>query len=460
MSAKTGRNDPCPCGSGKKAKHCHGVDGPTEAEVSDSPDRVVSKALDWLEQRHLKAVRDSFSDFVFNDLWPEQGPAPEELDARVLDALMQMLHEVWFASGDIRLGTRHHRVVELVRGALGAKLAPDEIAYLNELEANWHRLYRVLERAPDGACMLMDALDLSAEPLRVEAPELASGPAPGTLMGARIITVGGRRVTSGVWFEFPLTCDIRALNFVTEVAAHEYGEEEDRAFAIEAEIATCWIESMLENLHAASPAANDEDGEGDDETWNEDDGLSIADHYEVLDDARLTRILDACPELAASPAGGWTLGTDDQPWFEVEILRATGPARLEVHYGSADDAQRRRPWFEELAGDAVRFLNREIIDPLAALDEEILEQFGDLPPELMARLALGVRPEFEPDWLDEPLPELDGASPLEAAKTRAGAAKLRKLLLALEADEAEFARKNSVQPFPMQFLWDSVGLDR
>jgi preprotein translocase subunit SecA len=23
-SAKVGRNDPCPCGSGKKFKHCHG----------------------------------------------------------------------------------------------------------------------------------------------------------------------------------------------------------------------------------------------------------------------------------------------------------------------------------------------------------------------------------------------------------------------------------------------------
>lgn len=23
MSGKTGRNDPCPCGSGRKYKHCH-----------------------------------------------------------------------------------------------------------------------------------------------------------------------------------------------------------------------------------------------------------------------------------------------------------------------------------------------------------------------------------------------------------------------------------------------------
>jgi uncharacterized protein YecA (UPF0149 family) len=26
-AAKVGRNDPCPCGSGKKYKKCHGVEG-------------------------------------------------------------------------------------------------------------------------------------------------------------------------------------------------------------------------------------------------------------------------------------------------------------------------------------------------------------------------------------------------------------------------------------------------
>ena len=28
IAQKIGRNDPCPCGSGKKYKHCHGKDNP------------------------------------------------------------------------------------------------------------------------------------------------------------------------------------------------------------------------------------------------------------------------------------------------------------------------------------------------------------------------------------------------------------------------------------------------
>jgi preprotein translocase subunit SecA len=31
VGEKVGRNDPCPCGSGKKYKHCHGRDQAVQA---------------------------------------------------------------------------------------------------------------------------------------------------------------------------------------------------------------------------------------------------------------------------------------------------------------------------------------------------------------------------------------------------------------------------------------------
>ncbi len=148
MKKKPGRNDPCPCGSGKKAKQCHGVDAAPADETPAGPDSGVVKAFDWLERRHPKAMRESFTDFLFNDIWPEQGPAPKELDGDFLNTILQPINEVWFASGDIRLGARHHRVIDLVRGALGAQLSQTELSFLNELDTNWHRLYRVLESDP------------------------------------------------------------------------------------------------------------------------------------------------------------------------------------------------------------------------------------------------------------------------------------------------------------------------
>lgn len=458
MKKKPGRNDPCPCGSGKKAKQCHGVDAPSVDAAPAAPDSGVVKALDWLELRHPKAMHESFTDFVFNDIWPEQGPAPEELEEQFLNALLYPINEVWFASGDIRLGARHHRVIDLVRGALGAQLSQAELSFLNELDMNWHRLYRVLESAPGDGCLLMDALDLEAETISVEGVGKGEMFEPGMLIGARLVTVDGRREFSGVWFEFPPPFDIRALNFVTEVAEGEYEEEEDRAYAIETEIATCWVEMMLEAEQAGAATAPD----GEDGTGDEDDPLFITDHYQVLDDARLTRILDECPLLDSSLSPGWALLDLDEEGggFELEILRGSKPDRLEVQYVSIDDAELGQPWFEDLVGDAVRHLTRDISDPAQMLDEDVMSKFENLPPEILARLAVGLPPALDPEWPNAPHPELDGATPLEAARTRVGAAKVRKLLLDLEADEARIARENDVQPLPLQFLWDQLGLQR
>lgn len=41
MSEKVGRNDLCPCGSGKKYKRCHGKDGPEPTTTSSSAPPLV-----------------------------------------------------------------------------------------------------------------------------------------------------------------------------------------------------------------------------------------------------------------------------------------------------------------------------------------------------------------------------------------------------------------------------------
>ena len=40
VSKKTARNDPCPCGSGKKFKDCHGKSGPKKGAFAEDWDKI------------------------------------------------------------------------------------------------------------------------------------------------------------------------------------------------------------------------------------------------------------------------------------------------------------------------------------------------------------------------------------------------------------------------------------
>src|ERR1700721_3557141 len=62
---KTGRNDPCPCGSGKKHKHCCLTAAPAS---DDSPWRQQRDASGRLSQEMLDFARQNFAEDVL-DAW-------------------------------------------------------------------------------------------------------------------------------------------------------------------------------------------------------------------------------------------------------------------------------------------------------------------------------------------------------------------------------------------------------
>jgi hypothetical protein len=70
MTDKTGRNDPCPCGSGRKFKHCHGPQGGWVAPESGSDARTTAPgiALEWLRRRYARALEAAFDTLLFDEL--------------------------------------------------------------------------------------------------------------------------------------------------------------------------------------------------------------------------------------------------------------------------------------------------------------------------------------------------------------------------------------------------------
>jgi hypothetical protein len=64
--AKVGRNDPCPCGSGRKSKRCCGVrGGPSEASLARAFLAHAARRAAW----ELRNVDDAELDELFDELW-------------------------------------------------------------------------------------------------------------------------------------------------------------------------------------------------------------------------------------------------------------------------------------------------------------------------------------------------------------------------------------------------------
>jgi hypothetical protein len=80
MSAKIGRNDPCPCGSGRKYKHCCGKAATTHDPDEKGHAGAVERALEWLTSRHRKAAGVAIEAMLFGGLTDEERATLETQD--------------------------------------------------------------------------------------------------------------------------------------------------------------------------------------------------------------------------------------------------------------------------------------------------------------------------------------------------------------------------------------------
>jgi hypothetical protein len=119
---KTGRNDPCPCGSGKKYKHCcllQETAGKSEAMGRDKAwDTMIEKLLDFSrEARFRKDLAAAF------DLFWNGTRTIEQVNELAPAQVMNFLD--WYAH-DYRTTDDGQRIVEIFLGQKGAALSEQE----------------------------------------------------------------------------------------------------------------------------------------------------------------------------------------------------------------------------------------------------------------------------------------------------------------------------------------------
>ena len=137
------------------------------------------------------------------------------------------------------------------------------------------------------------------------------------------------------------------------------------------------------------------------------------------------------------------------------------PGVLRVESNSAERADRLRERIEAACGDTIRHLVREHADPLASLGQGSGTSLAageepDLPPEIADELLRDFKRKHYAEWLDSEIPALDGKSPREAVRTKAGRAAVE---LLIEECEHHEARVPPGQRFDFSKVRAALGLE-
>jgi hypothetical protein len=434
-----GRNDPCPCGSGKKYKHCclaRSRPAPIEPEL-----RAASIAIGFLHDRYrraLEVVAEEFfayaEDLDLSDLSPD------------LDQMLDVNMYEWVLAESL-LDTRKgdYTAFELLTLPGGPLLSVEERGALRELSERPLRLYEVVSSDPGVELVLLDVVLEGAEPFAVRDRALSGSVSAGQILGLRRV----RRQRDGAWMLsgaiYPIPrVQLQLLREEIRELEEGYATEDTRVL-VGGLIVGAWLRQLAPRLPDLVDRSTGEPI------------LLTTDHYRVVDRKRLTEQLDDREDLQGDAEG----------WFRVE----PGTESILWHIGLVEDELRvftrtrargdeSRGWLEAVAGDAVAFRVREYTDPLSGAAREGSVEGAFDPLSLPSDMYQSLHEKIYANWSDEPIPALGDVTPREAISTPLGRERVTELLLSYEHAERSKAADEGREPVDFEFLWEQIGLER
>ncbi len=455
MGTKIGRNDPCPCGSGRKYKQCCGKPEVSPPPPADSHEGAVARALAWLEQHHRRATANALEEAIdaaatacCDDDEVAATDAISRLDNEVWSQLQINLTEWLLAEGDIEVKGEYERVSELVLGPRGPLLTVGQRAWLAQLAQRPLRLYDVTDVLVGTGVTLCDAVDAEAAPLFVDECEGSRSMRPGMQIAARIMAVGDRYQLSGAVYSFSMLGGREVQRRLRGLHDNPSAHADDNTMMASTAVIDGWLAQYLRR-----PPLPDVVDASTGEPL-----LLTTDHYEVRHWAVFERTLNAQPDVEGDAVQGWARlsGSTEAARRPLAGINALADRRkVSVLYRTAGLAEQGRAWFERVAGDAVKFLAREVSDPKGVMARMDLRApppaqpnrlpEGVTPQDLAGVLAEAIRRSYA-NWADEPIPALNGKTPRQAIGSAAGLERVKGLLRSYEDGEARAAAQQGRDP--------------
>ncbi len=190
--SNVGRNDPCPCGSGKKYKNCHlNADGGPYSAL-ERVESGMNAALDWLWTHHRHAVEEAVGRQFLGRLDDDEAALLEELDDEADDAFRDQLGDWVLAEAAFEVDGKDTNAAELILGPGGPSLKPEERAWMSALSGRPLSVYEVLSTPDSSTFVLREPLapqvDGRAPETRVQTEkEIVEAVEIGDLIAARLV---------------------------------------------------------------------------------------------------------------------------------------------------------------------------------------------------------------------------------------------------------------------------------
>jgi hypothetical protein len=452
--AKVGRNDPCPCGSGKKFKKCCGAEA---SEAPPSPGLAQAQRVHTLDNALAERIMAWSIEHLGRECLREASAVYlGEEDARV-EELEAGLMWSWL--------TYSYRDEE--RDALAwyfldsqPKLHEAEKALLlAQLQAT-PSVFQVEGVVPGESIELIDRLTLVRH--HVTEGSASRSLVPGHVILARVVVLPELRLIMGL---HPHALPPRAGEEFVSAARKRLKARSGRAVTLDRmfdpelqlELLYQWRDAQRAQRARPAPRLANTDGH---------DVLITRDRYSFEASDR-TRVLAGLLKLEGAEAA-----EDDVGVSRVDFLGrgATVPAAFGrtllgkaelsattfvLESDSVERSDQLRVRVEKSLGALVRFRLREHADPMSkargtkVLDARSLVETPLVPPEFV-EIARAMRQEYMKRWLDMDIPALGGETPRVASKSKRGRARLELLLREMEHDEARIPENERIDLRPLR----------
>jgi hypothetical protein len=458
MINKTGRNDPCPCGSGKKYKQCCLTKTQETSATRKAHEGAIERAIEWLMSRHKLAVTRAISEMIFADFNDDEQDVLNSLDEQIWQSIQLNATECLIAEGKILVKDEYQRVTDLLLGFGGPLFTAGQRQWIEQLSDRPLRMYDITDVTPGQQITLCDALDTNASPIIVHEISGSQSSLLGTQIGVRIMSVDDHYELSGSAYPYSRLASTEVMSALKEAENDLFDEPEELIGFISFIIRRKWIEQYIRPIQMPTFV----------DTQTGEPILLVTDHYLVKDWDSLMSSFAGKRDVEGDRISGWTRLKEcsdglTRPLTSINI--GEGGSKLEVFHNTQDKADKGRKWFEKLASNAVEFVGRVVSDPKGMMKNmpsgktsKSLSSQSELPPDVLADVIEQAIHRMYARWSDEPIPALDGKSPKQAMATPAGMERVKGLIRSYEASELKQAEEQQRRVISYAFLWDAVGL--